>query len=672
MKYLCNVDIAYSLIILKWLNAYYLYNLGVLMKNLILSLISIVVFSCSAYSFNVGQFDTTYTFNGEGRAISFYIPTTYQSDLKYNVLIGLHGAGDTCSNYRNDLINTLKWDTLFKNTILIFPDGGSDRSKDFYSPAGDEAFIDTVLNYAKNNFNIDDKNITLQGFSLGGRSALKYGLEYPEKFNGLILNSPAMQCPQDVQNKSGFSLIYNYENSANIPITITHGTNDIGFLKTIKMLADTLVNRNTRMLYFRIPNMQHTIPPNQLTSTLLKYLTTKIEKSSFMLHDISAPICVYSKKIEPKFKVRNMTTVPITSLELTYTVNNQTNTFNWTGEIKENCYQDIATPELELEDGYYELSGYISKINGTSVSENIVTNLGSCSFNIFNESNPIPQKDDFSETDNLAKYWAIKESGNYLTWMYDNTYGRDGNGAMLMLNTILAYTNLGLTESLLTAKYNFTDAIEPKLGFELAYNYSYYTTEYFTEETIFTDTLNVLISNDLGATYTSIYKKWGADLATFASPFKNPLQIETFLATPANNEWRTEIIDLKDYNVGANTIFRFDYISGSGGIIYLDKFNVFDAAVTSVKDKEKFSLSVYPNPAKSNDLLSFQLPKSISGDVNIELFDELGQSLGLVYSSEDISSDYNVKIKLPQLVAGMYMVKVRHGLDINSVKLIIE
>lgn len=96
-------------------------------------------------------------------------------------MVCLHGLGDNKQQYRNSLINTLKWPTLFPNTIFICPDGGDDKNKDFYQPAGDEAFILAALNYGLNNYTINPNKILLQGFSLGGRSALKFALDNPEK-----------------------------------------------------------------------------------------------------------------------------------------------------------------------------------------------------------------------------------------------------------------------------------------------------------------------------------------------------------------------------------------------------------------------------------------------------------------------------------------------------------
>lgn len=252
-----------------------IYN-GVYMKtvNLRLFLISVFfLFSLKLFSAeNVGSFNFTMMFNGESRAISCFVPNDYNPANDYSLMVALHGAGDNSTNYSNVLINSAKWQTIMPNMIFIFPDGGSDQAKDFYTPLGDEAIIDSVIAWTKRTYKINNDKIYLQGFSLGGRSALKYGLDYPDKVSGLLLHTPAMQSPYDVQNNPIYSSIFNYKNANKIPISISHGDQDLGFFRTVKMLADSLVSHNSKLFYLLIPDMTHSITPNQITDPMFKFL----------------------------------------------------------------------------------------------------------------------------------------------------------------------------------------------------------------------------------------------------------------------------------------------------------------------------------------------------------------------------------------------------------------
>src|SRR5690625_6885992 len=103
-------------------------------------------------------------------------------------MIGLHGMGDGGNNYKSALLNSLDFQDVFPNTILICPNGNLQENGMFYSSNNGEYIIDSALSYAQTHYNIDNNEIILQGFSLGAESALRFGLDYPGKFKGLILN----------------------------------------------------------------------------------------------------------------------------------------------------------------------------------------------------------------------------------------------------------------------------------------------------------------------------------------------------------------------------------------------------------------------------------------------------------------------------------------------------
>lgn len=178
--------------------------------------LAMLVTACGATAQSTGSFDVTVTIQGSARTLSCYVPPTYNSAVPHRLVVGLHGSGDVSANYRSAMINTLQFQNYLTNTIFIFPDGGSDQARDFYTPAGDEAIIDSAIQYAFNNYNIDTSRMLLQGFSLGGRSALKYGLDNPYRFSGLLLNTPALQGVRDAIYNPWF----NYVAAAGLPIVI--------------------------------------------------------------------------------------------------------------------------------------------------------------------------------------------------------------------------------------------------------------------------------------------------------------------------------------------------------------------------------------------------------------------------------------------------------------------
>src|SRR4051812_47149331 len=164
------------------------------MKYFLQTLIMLVILSFGGKTFaqTTGSFDTSITFMSSSRQLSLYVPTTYNSATKYRLMVCLHGLGDNSANYRNALINSLSWNTAMPNTIFVCPEAETVNS-DYYSTAGSEAIIQQSITVAMSRYQIDTANVILQGFSLGGRAALRYGLDNYSVFKGLLLNTPAVQ-----------------------------------------------------------------------------------------------------------------------------------------------------------------------------------------------------------------------------------------------------------------------------------------------------------------------------------------------------------------------------------------------------------------------------------------------------------------------------------------------
>ncbi|MGA2298748.1 MAG: alpha/beta hydrolase-fold protein, partial [FCB group bacterium] len=150
---------------------------------LVISFIFLLSAIQSSFSVQTGSYNVTVLFQGANRKISVYVPDNYDSTQRFNLMICLHGDGDNSISYRDALVSFINGLNILNNTILVCPDGGDDRARDFYTPSGDEQFITIAYNYAISNFFIDPTKIILQGFSLGARCALKYGLDNSDKFS---------------------------------------------------------------------------------------------------------------------------------------------------------------------------------------------------------------------------------------------------------------------------------------------------------------------------------------------------------------------------------------------------------------------------------------------------------------------------------------------------------
>jgi hypothetical protein len=161
--------------------------------------------------------------------------------------------------------------------------------------------------------------------------------------------------------------------------------------------------------------------------------------------------------------------------------------------------------------------------------------------------------------------------------------------------------------------------------------------------------LEVLISTDCGNSFTTLYKKGGADLATFSQPIINPLSINDDFTNPADSNWRTEYIDLGNYasSTGATLIFR--YISALGGCINIDNVRVSNALSVSNINQER-TIAVYPNPANNRIYIT------PANNINqIEMIDAAGR-VALSYQNEN--HDEKIMLNTSRVAEGLYVLRL--------------
>ena len=622
------------------------------MRNFFSSLLALllILFAAPGFSQTTGSYDTTITFMGAPRQLSIYVPTSYNAANKYRLMICLHGLGDTCTNYRNGLISSLGWATNIPNTIFVCPEAAN-KNADYYSPAGGEAIIPQSIAFAMSLYHIDTTNVILQGFSLGGRAALRYGLDNYAAFKGLLLNTPAVQGVKEALNGHPASYSFNYANASRIPIYITHGANDIAYESSLDSTLEQLVLQDGLVRYFDFPGLNHQIPP---IAQILNFLTffdvpAHAGKDVDAVRFYASPfLSCSSGPATAKLLFRNTGADTITAVNFKYTLGGVTQSATWTGNLLPFQHAIQTVTFTNPVSGNNAISISIDTLNA-SVPDTVISNNAQAA-SLHYLANPLTAlKEGFENRIFPPTGWTLEAAGDFYTaWDVDNTVAKTGSQSAGTFNTILYFDNAGRGEGLITPSITIPST-KPVLSFDVAYNYHEYTPPYFTATVDFADTLEVLVSTDCGAHYSSLYKKGGADLATFSTPIINPLSIQADFATPADSNWRNERIDLSSLSAGGSAtaaVFKFNYISALGGSINLD--NVFVGSVTAVpSDKNTQHFQVYPNPVSDNLFVSGAASTSVS----------IANMLGQVEIATDITSDRQ-SISMAKLPAGSYIMTI--------------
>lgn len=612
---------------------------------------------------NTGSFYTTIQLEGQGRRLSFFVPTTYDASQEYNLIVGLHGLGDESDNYRNALVSS-NWENAFPNTIFVCPDGGNDQNSDFYEPIGDEEIIQAAINYTVAEYTIDTNEIVLQGFSLGGRSALNYGLMHPNKFKGLYLHTPAMQGRADIENsfQPTPASLYQYTNASQIPIYITVGETDVLYEYTLQGLYPILKKNNGILKYKVIPGLGHLLPSAVYLEEGKEFINqTGLNTFSIDVFDVEVEERTCETFVNPKCVVRNIGSGTVTSMEINYSIDGVDYNYTWNGTLESFEYEYIELPQVSnLVDGDHSITCELGMLNGTIVDPETEDDSLEKQFITGESTYTLPYLEDF-EGD--LSDWHFEENFNLFEWGQDDETSYSGNQSISSFNVPFVFNTQGLKETVYSPIINLTGASSSMLttSFKYAYNYIRFAPPVATQELILADTLEVFISTDCGEMYTSLLKTSGVDLATATSPILNPLSVEACIFSPADSNWGGLEIDISDYSTAEEARFKFEYTSNLGGTIYLDDFQV-NYQPLNTTDLDKNRVEIYPNPAQEY----IQISNLNTLPTTIRIVDVMGK----VVVNKTISNE-GEPIDVSQLAEGSYIVSIITDHQITSEVLII-
>ena len=635
------------------------------MKNTIFtraaSLLIGLLFSGCIYAQTTGSFNDSVLFMSQQRLLSLNVPASYNSATAYRLMVCLHGLGDNCTNYRNGLINGLSWGANITKTIFVCPEAANVNA-DYFYPTGDEAIIQASIDYAMQHYHIDSSDVILQGFSLGGRAALRYGLDNYAKFKGLLLTTPAVQGVKEALNQGTYN--FTYANAKHIPIYITHGETDYLYGAPIDTAYRELIMNDGVVRYFQFPGLGHAIPPITQIINFIPYFDTPAAAGyDADLVEVKIAQRTCNTSTATSWLLRNTGTDTIHSAKLHYSVNSTNYTYTWTGALASFQHAMITLPALAVPAGNNTLTVSVDTLDATVADTITGNNSKSSDCQVVTSGTALPLFEGFEAAvppTNWIQYFA----GDYYTpWFQDSTVFKTGYTSAGALNCPLVFENGGRKEDIASPVLDLTSISNPNLQFDVSYNYYQYTTPTSTLDTIFADTLEVLISTDCGNTNTVLYKKGGTQLATFANPLLNIFNLNNIFITPADSNWRTEFVDLTPYSSYNEAIITFRYISAGGGDVYIDNVN-FSNTPQSVQQARISKYKIYPNPA--TDVVNISTgAEPIS---NVDVIDMAGSTVMSVNGAGATELNINTQT----LSMGIYIFRVYTNAGVQTTKVVIR
>jgi hypothetical protein len=343
----------------------------------------------------------------------------------------------------------------------------------------------------------------------------------------------------------------------------------------------------------------------------------------------------------PTVKFQNYsTTNTITAATIkVYSGSTVVSTYNWTGSAAPYEVKSVTLPSF-TGTAFAPYKYEVVVTGDTRASNNISAD---SLFKVYTPSTAgtTPWKEAFESSSNLPYRMSI--SNGYM-------FPFQTNGSLTVIGVDGAMTRaicidfptmaVNGTSELVLGNFNTASATNVSLEFDAAYGQQISTN---------TDKLEVKVSTDCGATWSTAWTKSGTALAT-----TTPSSSVAFV--PASSaQWSHQNALLTPYK-GANMLVKIVATSNKGNYGWLDNIQINNSLnVANVIAPN--SVSVYPNPARESASLDFTLSKS--GLVTVNVIDAVGRTVATVANGNMNQGAQHVTIPTSTLAPGVYNISIQ-------------
>lgn len=374
---------------------------------------------------------------------------------------------------------------------------------------------------------------------------------------------------------------------------------------------------------------------NACTPIVLKTLDAQLKT-------IDAPVKrICTNTFTPIVTIRNKGLQTLTSLLIKTVIDNSAAVnYTWTGSLASLTNTSVTLAAITITPGIHTIKIFVSAPNAAT-DENNKNDTLTTTVQYYDAVQTITEG--FEGNIFPPQAWDIVNPDDGITWKKVTGIAKTGNASVVIDN--VDNFNIGEQDYLRLPELNLVNIDSAYLNFQLAA--STFTPTSTADNNW--DTLEVLISKDCGATYTSLYKKWGAKLVTTATENTDPF-------IPKANEWRKDSVNLTDYINAGKVMLAFKNTTGNENNIYLDDVTIQTQIINP--NLKSAGFLVTPNPARNNIIVQFY-PNPVNLK-SIQLYNLVGQKL----AETDIGSGagavaYNFDVR--RYPAGIYIVRVVFG-----------
>ena len=345
--------------------------------------------------------------------------------------------------------------------------------------------------------------------------------------------------------------------------------------------------------------------------------------------------------ITPKLSCKDWGTDSLKKATINYSIDNgAVQTYSWTGTLNSLQTSLVTLSSFTPSVGTHTFTAYTTLPNGLA-DANANNDTVRVVFTVISGGQALPLVEGFEGATFPPTGWTINNPDGLDTWARTTTAYKTGSACIVMDN----YTNsyVGQDDDIITPMLDLTSMPNPNLAFQLAYKL--YTNP--TSNPNYSDTLQVLISTDCGATYSSIYKKYGTNLTTTTPTWANSA------FTPTTSQWRQEVISLSSYSNANGVFIKFRNISDFENFLFIDDINISTTASISQQTAAQ-GINIYPNPSADGKFF-VDIKKDEHAVQKLSVYDILGNKVFEVKNNIP-SGIYDMNLN--NLSSGTYLVEI--------------
>jgi hypothetical protein len=362
------------------------------------------------------------------------------------------------------------------------------------------------------------------------------------------------------------------------------------------------------------------------------------------INEPSATLCTTT--FTPKVTISNLSAGPLTTVAINYRVDGGTvSTFNWTGNLARCSTTVVTLNPITSVPGNHILTVYTTNPNANA-DQYTLNDTAARAFSI----SPIvatPVVEGFETTTFPPTNWSVQNPDGLITWARSTSGARTGTGAMLMNNFTYAPNTVDRFFSPVVQNSAALDSVF------VSFDYAYLQGAQYPGATARPlDTLELMITQDCGATFKTIWKKWGEDLQTVSDPnYSNALGF-----TPRNvAEWKNSRIYLSPVVGTGNFQVYFVAKGNKQNNIWIDNINI-SSKVLPKRLKDQGYL-IYPSPfTNAFRIHHWQKPTDLKA---VQIYNAAGQ---LVWDKRYAGdADTELTVDLSKLAKGVYVLKMMYN-----------